>query len=575
MARKSRKTTNTPVAVPIVKPLFHAAIYARLSAEDKDALSLENQILMARNYIKDCSELAFAGEFSDNGLTGTNFQRPGFESLMDEVRSGRVNCIVVKDLSRFGRDYVEAGNLLEVIFPKLGVRFISIGDNYDSFDPRCNGDGMSVALKNMINAFYAKDISKKIRSAYASKQRKGEYSGNYAPFGYLKSQTEKGKLVIDEEAAAVVRNIFRWRLDGLNPSQIVKKLNDSDIPSPLNYFYLKGIYFGRNNDRHIYWLSNTVRHILENMVYVGHMALGKQRVHPNVMHNEIRQPKENWIITYNTHEAIISQSDFDAVQELVKQSKQKHWKYAENSNHAMSETENIFSGITFCADCGRAYTRQITCSKDRTKHYFRYICSYCKIHRPDKAQIKYMGEQDLMDVILSSITKQISLCADARHIIEKIRRSSPVVQKKCGMADETQKLHQELERLPVRRLNLHNDYCDGILTAEDYKQFSNRYEADEQKLRKRLSELSKEQARLEPRFVDENAYIMAFERFQNAQTLTKEMLLALVERIEVSSDSEVKIRFRFMDDFACLGELITENGEQLPADKMERAVMTA
>jgi len=161
---------------------------------------------------------------------------------MDEIRKGSINCIVVKDLSRFGRDYIEAGNFLEVIFPRLNVRFISIGDNYDSFDPRCSGEGMSVALKNMINAFYAKEISVKTRTAKEAQQKKGEYIGGRPPYGYVKSSEDRHRLVVDEESAAVVRDIFRWKLEGANLSRIAKRLDESDVITPGHYHYLKGIY---------------------------------------------------------------------------------------------------------------------------------------------------------------------------------------------------------------------------------------------------------------------------------------------------------------------------------------------
>ncbi len=199
MARPSNRSISSPVstsAIPLTT--FNAAGYTRKSVEDKEMLSIENQNLMVRSYIEETPDLSFCGLFSDNGMTGTNFNRPGFENLMEEVRRGRVNCIVVKDLSRFGCDYVEAGNFLEVIFPKLGVRFISIGDHFDSFDPRCQGEGISIALKNMINAFYSKDISKKISSAYAAKRQNGDYVSRLAPFGYIKSPDNVNRLVIDE-----------------------------------------------------------------------------------------------------------------------------------------------------------------------------------------------------------------------------------------------------------------------------------------------------------------------------------------------------------------------------------------
>jgi len=194
MARKSRKV-KLDAPIPVVVPLtYKTAVYARLSNEDtrnSDGNSIENQILMVKNYIENNSELTLCNIFSDNGMTGMNFNRPGFESLMQEIRRGSINCIVVKDLSRFGRDYIEAGNFLEVIFPRLSIRFISISDNYDSFDSRCQGEGMFIALKNIIHTSYAKDISVKIRTAYKTKCEKGEPVVQTAPFGYLKSPENK------------------------------------------------------------------------------------------------------------------------------------------------------------------------------------------------------------------------------------------------------------------------------------------------------------------------------------------------------------------------------------------------
>ena len=337
----------------------------------------------------------------------------------------------------------------------------------------------------------------------------------------------------------------------------------------------KGIYVGRGNDRHIYWLSNTVRHILENLVYVGHMALGKQRADPHAMHNGIRQPKENWVITYNTHEPIIAQSDFDAVQELIWQSKQKHWKYAGQADHAMSETENIFSGVAFCADCGRAYTRMITCSKDRSKHYFRYICSYCKTHRPDKAQLGYMGEQELTDAVYAGIMKQIEICADTRMLVEKTQRSEPAQQRKEAWGNEARRLKEELGRLPARRLRMYDDFCDGLLDEKDYRLFGERYERDEQTIHARLAAIEAESSRLEPAFVEQNAFISQFERFQNEQALTREMLAALVSRIEVGGDSKVHIAFRYRDEYAKLEAMLIQNGALPMRDDLERSVKTA
>ena len=313
MARKSKFAAAVVEAAPSMALQYDTAGYVRLSNLDKgESASLENQALLVRRYIEANPTLKMREVFNDNGLTGTNFDRPGFEALMDEIRRGKINCVVVKDLSRFGRDYIEAGNFLETIFPSLGVRFISISDNYDSFDPRCKSEGTSIALKNMINAFYAKDISVKTRSALAAKQRKGQYTGAMPPFGYLISPEDRHRLVIDEKAAAVVRNIFRWRQEGLGPCDIARRLDASGFPAPGHYFYVSGIHRNRRYEKPCRWADSTVRNMLENPVYIGDMALGKMRVNPNQMYDNRHQPRENWIITKGTHAPIIPETEFEA-----------------------------------------------------------------------------------------------------------------------------------------------------------------------------------------------------------------------------------------------------------------------
>jgi DNA invertase Pin-like site-specific DNA recombinase len=282
MARVSRKNIeNTHVESIKTKALFNAAVYARLSSEDREALSLDNQILLIKDYIEQQPDLSLCGVFSDNGLTGTNFERPGFDDLMENIRRGKVNCIVVKDLSRFGRDYIEVGNFIEVIFPRLGVRFISIGDNYDNHDPRCQGDGMYIALKNMINAFYAKDISVKICSAYAVKREKGEFTGKCPPFGYVKSPGNRNVLVIDSEAAEIVRLIFKFNLEGMNVHMIGRELTRIGIPNPGHYRYIKGIYKEERYKNPQHWDTTVVKDILESVVYLGHLAVGKTTINAN------------------------------------------------------------------------------------------------------------------------------------------------------------------------------------------------------------------------------------------------------------------------------------------------------
>ncbi|MCL2772158.1 MAG: recombinase family protein [Oscillospiraceae bacterium] len=328
MARKSRKNTEVTFAVKFEEnnaeiipseKIYKTAIYARLSSEDiSDGGAVENQILLVQKYIESKPYLKLWETFIDNGKTGTNFERGGFESLMDAAKSGKIDCIAVKDLSRFGRNYIETGNYLEEVFPFLGVRFISVNDNYDSYDlPRSNDNinssNLTVILKNLINDIYARDISKKCRTALQIKQQRGEFIGNTAPYGYMKSPDNKNKITVDAETAPIVRDIFRWKSDGMSAPAIVGKLNAAGVLSPSNYLYSKGLLFHEKYAKKILWNASIVRKILANPAYIGHMAQGKKKSSFGSGRKEKCQTINKWIVVENTHEPIIEPAIFNAV----------------------------------------------------------------------------------------------------------------------------------------------------------------------------------------------------------------------------------------------------------------------
>lgn len=560
MARKSRYAAEAAPA-PVSEFLYDTAGYVRRSDEDRgEAASLENQAIMVRKYIERTPGLRLREIYSDNGQTGTNFQRPGFEDLMDGIRRGKINCIVVKDLSRFGRDYIEAGNYLETIFPRLGVRFISIGDNYDSFDPRCRGEGLSIALKNMINAFYAKDISVKTRSAFAAKQRKGEYTGGMPPFGYLISSEDRHKLVIDEKAAAVVRDIFRWRLEGLRPADIARRLEASGFPSPGHYFYVTGIFKSKHFEKNRRWADSTVRNMLENPVYIGDMALGKTRVNPNQMYDNIHQPRDKWVITKGTHEPIVSEADFEAVQALVRQAKATHWRDGETPEARRANSpENIFSGLIFCADCGRVFRR--VQYKTQAGKVYKYCCVECTTETQGGVKRKYLTEAVLHEIVHAIIMGQVEAYGETRRQIEKAHASGPVATERDNIQIEIRKLRVRLDALDAKTMRAYDDLCDGILSDIDYRMIKGSYETERAENLARIDELESSLARLQPGFVDENPSIIEFEKFSGVKGLSRDMLTALVERIVVNSDLSVEVFFRYEDEYAPLLAFIKENGD--------------
>ncbi len=297
---------------------YNTAVYARLSVEDggrSKEESIENQVEFLKAYLRDKTELTLAGIYRDNGYSGTGFLRPGWNRLMEEVRAGRVNCILVKDLSRFGRNYIETGDYLEHIFPLLGVRFIAVNDRYDSSNREAGSDGMGIAVKNLVNDYYAREISCKVSAAARMKQKKGEYQGSHPPYGYLYSAEGTHRLVIDEETAPVIKQIFNLLLEGYSSSRAADFLNGSGILSPSCYFYRLGYLHSERYADEKPWGVSTIGKIAANQVYLGHTVRGKtlESLCCGIPRHSI--PEEERIIIPNTHEALISEELFHKVRE--------------------------------------------------------------------------------------------------------------------------------------------------------------------------------------------------------------------------------------------------------------------
>lgn len=317
MARKSRIPDKQIADIQTLRRNYQTGLYVRLSVLNggkKDSDSVKTQEAILRNFIEEKSEFSLFSVYIDNGETGVNFERDEFERLIDDVKSGRVDCIIVKDLSRFGRNYIEAGEYLEKIFPIMGVRFIAINDHYDSIDPSTS-DTLTMHLKNLVNDIYARDISRKICPVLRSKQEKGAFIGAWAPYGYQKSETNRHQLVIDEKAAPVVRDIFRWRYEGWSYSDIVRELRAQGIPSPSRRRYEEGIIKDKNLAGAI-WKVTTVRRILSRQVYIGHMVQGQKQSALWKGQKQTVLPEAEWVMVPNTHQAIIDEELFFAVQKM-------------------------------------------------------------------------------------------------------------------------------------------------------------------------------------------------------------------------------------------------------------------
>ena len=552
MARTSKKVAKNAEAgkeIPADEKIYKTAIYARISNEDLSmgvGGTIENQTAITQKYIEDKPYLKLCGTYIDNGQTGTNFNREGFQNLIEAIKRGKINCIVVKDLSRFGRDYIETGNYLEKVFPFLGVRFISVNDNYDSHNLSKNKNNLSVILKNLINDIYAKDLSKKIKSALEIKQKKGEYIGGNAPYGYIKSPENKHKLVINEDTAPIVKKIYQWKIDGMNDTDIIRNLENLQVPSPSNYLYSKGLLYNEKFSKKSFWSKKTINAILSNPVYIGNCVQGKEKSRFDAGLKSERLSEDKWIIVENTHEPIIETEIFYAVKNMLNKRNAVHHELRKK-NEPKENRENIFLGFVKCADCGRSLIRKDTTTADKLYYYFG--CPRYSNYLSDGCTRKFISEIKLKKAVFISIKQQLSILLDTETKIKRIKSSPQTKNKEWSLREELQSIKQNQIKLNSFRNSLYDDFKDGLLNDKEYSFTRQKYETDGNILAARLNEISAELEEYANKAITVNIYFDEARRFNETEELTKEMLTTFIEKITVYGDKRIEIIFRFQDEF--------------------------
>ena len=560
MARKSRKdqiraenSGQAAMAVPS-KPLpspaptYLAVGYARLSIfetrDRADSEALQNQKELLRQYIVNAPELQLVGIFEDNGQTGTNFDRAGFETMMETVRSGRANCIVVKDLSRFGRDYVEAGNYLEHIFPFMGVRFISISDGYDSADAT-TADCLTVALKNMVNQMYSKDISRKSGSVLREKMRRGEFIGAFASYGYRKDPADGHRIVIDPEAAGVVREIFRRKLEGQSDTAITRWLNTAGVPSPGCYRYQKGIILDKRFARYKPWIVKSVKNILRNEVYLGCMVQGRRRSEFYAGRPDKRLPRDEWTVVENTHEPIISREDFDAVQAICAEKNAAYHARLGKYDY-LGKSENILKGLVYCSDCGRPMVRYKQVSHGKRVSYYYQCPSYAAMLEKSGCSYKFLREDLLLDSLEQVIQKEIEQAVDMTALAKRL--SARASSKADQGALMLKKLNAQLERVEGTRRNAMRDYLGGQMAQADYELLKECCMGEAEELKKQIFDLREQQRYQAETLTEKNPWLAAFGGLGRPFHLTKELAASLIERVTIYENNRVEVLLRFRDE---------------------------
>lgn len=521
--------------------LWNATLYLRLSRDDGDkeeSNSITGQRELLRDYISQRPELREFAVRVDDGFSGSTFERPSFQKMIEDVKAGRTDCIIVKDLSRFGRNYLDAGEYIEKIFPFLGVRFIAVNDNYDSLGDKKASDDLIIPFKNLINEAYCRDISVKIRSQLEIKRKNGQFLGSFAAFGYLKDDQNKNKLVVDQYAADIVRDIFKWKLEGVSPQDIADALNKLGVLSPMEYKRSLGMKFTtsfKTNSKAL-WSAGTVIRVLKNPIYTGVLVQGKETTPSYKVHKRITKDESDWSVIEDSHEAIISKIDFDSVQKVLK---------CDTRRSPGSKAVGLFSGMIFCGDCGASMVRKTVPAGE--KKYVYYVCS---AHKQDKSCSPHrIRDNALEEIVLDSLKQHISEVVDMSELLT-ITDTAPL---RTAQAQKVQrqldKKHEEYEKLQKLLMSLYENLADGIIDREEYTRLKASFTARADEAEKQMDAL-REQLEDIHNHGTENAWMNEFIKRQGLTTLDRTVVVALIDKILIHSNDVVEIIYRWQDEFA-------------------------
>ena len=524
--------------------VYKAAAYLRLSREDEgsaESNSITNQRDLINDFVEGRKDLEIVTEYVDDGFSGSSFdERPAFQEMMNAIGEGEIDCIVVKDLSRFGRNYIESGRYLQRIFPSLGIRFIAINDNYDSLNEQ-ESDQLLVPFKNLINDAYCRDISLKIRSQLEVLRKNGEFVGSYATYGYLKSPEDKHKLIVDPYAADVVRVIYNLKIGGMSNGNIAKKLDSFGIMPPLAYKRYIGINYngGFRSAEDAGWSRKAVERILKDEIYTGTMVQGKTKKVNHRLKQCAKVPEEDWARVEGTHEAIIDRDDYELVQEILSR---------DTCTTPGNENVGAFSGYIRCGKCGQS---MIHINSGETGYgYYRCLS---KKWGTGCGQ-KLLSEKTLMSVFIGAAGRLSSLLAMAEEVIgtaeEGKKATGHDVRRNQLIA-----LDKEIERLGNVKTALYQDLRDEVVTRDEFTELNSRFSKRIEEAQKRREAIEEEEknsgegAGAFPKWLEE------FSKYEEILSVDRRLVTLLVDEIIVWDTEHIEIRFRFADEIMQLMEM--------------------
>lgn len=530
--------------------IYNAGIYVRLSQEDMragESLSIEHQKLILTKYVCEQGQ-NLVDTYVDDGFSGTDFNRPSVQRLLSDAQTGRINLIICKDLSRFGRNYIEVGQYIDYIFPLHNIRFIALNDNVDTSNRDSNAMEMMPVI-NLFNEWHASSTSKKIKAVIEANAREGRYKSSYAAYGYTKADDEKHTPIIDPEAAEVVRRIFKLRSQGVTPRHIADQLNADSIPIPSDYFYQKQGKVNPKFTRHL-WCQTTIRTILNNPIYLGNMAMNRTTTISYKNHKTVKKEQSDWIVTENNHEPIISQELWDRVRE-VEQS-------VSRGKRSKDGTLKPLSGLLYCCDCGFKMKSAGQNRKNRQGERYRKIFFNCDSYASFgkcACTSHYITQKEIEAIVLADIRSMASLViADedtARTAFLSKKEQQTSRQSKADVKKLNDSRHR-LAELDSLMQSVYEDKVMGKIPEHLYVNFLQKYEAEQHELRMIVDELEEKLSAEKQDMEDVEEFIRRLKKYIDIQELTRELCLELIEYVTVDEYSAdrprvINIYYKFLD----------------------------
>lgn len=521
-------------------PKYKATEYVRLSYTDdksSESDSVTNQKMLIDDFVKNNPDIEVVSVKVDDGFSGVLFDRPAFLEMMEDIKAGTINCVIVKDLSRLGREYIETGRYLRRIFPSFGVRFIAINDNIDTLNESC--DELGVSLKNLLNDAYSHDISKKTRCALETKRQNGDYVGACTIYGYQKDEDNKNRLVIDEIAARTVQDIFRMKINGVSAKKIADELNHLGVLSPIEYKKSKGLPHptgGFADKEGAKWSVTTIVRILKDETYTGTLIQGRQGTYNHKLKTLIDNPADQWVRTENAHDPIIRKHDFDLVQKILR---------LDTRTTPGGEKVHLFSGILICGCCGARMTRKSVPYKG--EKYFYYYCPTGKKHGCKEPVM--LKEQALIDCVLCSVRAHIDSVVSLEQMVNDLsvqRVSRTLVQKYVGQIRDNEARLQEIRGFKSR---LYEDFVNGILNNDEYKRYKDDYDSEATIMDTAIASLKQELEDVKNNTSERLRWMEHFKRFSTMTELDRLAVIQLVHSIKVKAKKELQITFRYQSEF--------------------------